>query len=594
MINDILGFFSGAALSAVMLFALLNRLALLQERDYLMVRMLSSRGSLIPRQFELPLIPAAVFLISSQFTPESIASVLILLAILCTIPALVIQLKAIVSRRFKKPRLTFRIMINAALIFELWVGMLVLLLIIQVNPEAAFGISCIVFTLLATFLVILSNGLTRRFIFIGHRLQMRKASAQIAAIKDLNVIGITGSYGKSTTKLFLNTLLARRFKVISTPGSINTDIGLAKSINGQLARMDKDGVAAISQAVLEMDAYVVETLPRVTRFFPLDIAILTSVNEQHLETFGGDIRNSIKANYNIFGGLKPEGKKLAIINADDENCRKIIAMLGEEKPEVEIYTYGNSTGPGSASNSAQEVDALVGEVRSEHKPDSVGITFELKLSKRLGGEKLVISLPVPGKFNAQNYAAASLAAILSGLPVSEIGLAAEEVTLRERNLQLRRVEVGGNTAMANSNSAIGSSNAPTDHSIEIIDDSFSANPAGLWANLQLLSERNEALPAKSIFITPGLEDLAGESVRIHTEIAAKATQLADYVIVTTSHGRDIQLPQQPANLYLFEDPVQVTAKLEEILNNHTQENVRIFISGRVAAAIYKFINTYGI
>jgi UDP-N-acetylmuramyl pentapeptide synthase len=365
--------------------------------------------------------------------------------------------------------------------------------------------------------------------------------------------------------------------------------------------MEKDEIATISQAVLEMDAYVVETLPRVTRFFPLDMAILTSVNEQHLETFGGDIRNSIKANYNIFGGLKPEGKKLAIINADDENCRKIIDMLRREKPEVEIYTYGSSFGLAPAGESAQEVDALVGEVRSEHKPDSVGIAFELKLSARLGGEKLAIFLPVPGKFNAQNFAAASLAAILSGLPVSEVTQAAAEVTLRERNLQLRRVVVGSDNAMNNSNTAIGSSDgesrnriAPTGPTIEIIDDSFSANPAGLWANLQLLSERNEVLPAKSIFITPGLEDLAGESVRIHSEIAAKATQLADYVIVTTSHGRDIQLAERPANLHLFEDPVQVTAKLEEILNNHKQENVRIFISGRVAAAIYKYINVYGI
>ncbi len=591
MINDTLGFFLGAALSAVMLLALLNRLALLQERDYLLARMLSSRGSLIPRLFELPLVLAGIFLLISQFSGEPVASVLIALAIAASIPALLIQLKALATRRFKKPKLTFRLMINTAVIFELWVVMVVMLLIAKTNPEVAVGLSCIVFTLLATFWVILSNGLTRRFIFIGHRLQMRKASAQIAAIKDLNVIGITGSYGKSTTKLFLNTLLARRFKFISTPGSINTDIGLAKSINGQLAQMSAPEVSAISQAVLEMDAYVVETLPRVTRFFPLDIAILTSVNEQHLETFGGDINNSIKANYNIFTGLKPAGKKLAVINADDKNCRIIMDMLRRQKPEVEIYTYGSLASDGApevkavatadspTDTTAPEIDVLVSAVRSEHKLEGIGIAFQIKLSARLGGDKLSIYLPVPGKFNAQNFAAASLAAILSGLPSDEIVPAATEVTLRDRNLQLRRV---------------GQSGSSVSSSIEIIDDSFSANPAGLWANLQLLAERNQAFPAKSIFITPGLEDLAGESVRIHSEIAAQATQVADYVILTTSHGRDINLPKIPTNLHLFESPTQVIEKLREVLALHKQENLRIFISGRVAAAIYNFINSYGI
>lgn len=576
MMDYILGFLLSACLSLLMLLAILNRLGLLQERDYLLVRMLSSRGSLIPRLFEVALIPSGIFLLSSQLVSAdgsssiTLSTVLLVLATLCTIPALTIQLKALATRRFKKPKLTFRIMINAAVIFELWLGIVAVLFILQVRVVLAIGLSSIGFTLLATFLVILSNGLTRRFIFIGHRLQMRKASAQIAAIKGLNVIGITGSYGKSTTKLFLNTLLARRFKLISTPGSINTDIGLAKSINSQLAQLGAEEVLNISQAVLEMDAYVVETLPRVTRFFPLDIAILTSVNEQHLETFGGDIRNSIQANYNIFGGFKSQGKKLAIINADDANCKKIISRLKHEKPDVEIYTYG------SLDSTDEDLDALVGEVRSEHKPDSIGISFELKLSTRLGGEKLQIYLPVPGKFNAQNFAAATVAAILSGLPVGEVSLAAAEVTLRERNLQLRNIDTG------------------TESNVEIIDDSFSANPAGVWANLQLLSERNEAFPAKSIFITPGLEDLAGESIRIHSEIAAKAAQVADYVMVTTSHGRDIRLEESPENLYLIENPGQVIEKLEEILNKHRRDNLRIFISGRVAAVIYKFINSYGV
>jgi len=126
---------------------------------------------------------------------------------------------------------------------------------------------------------------------------------------NLKVIGITGSYGKTSTKEFLYQILRQKYKVLKTPGSYNTLFGIYKVINHELdARYDF--------FICEMGAYKIGEIKELCDCVLPDFAILTGINEQHLERFG-KIENTIKAKFEIVETLKD--KATAAINHADEN-----------------------------------------------------------------------------------------------------------------------------------------------------------------------------------------------------------------------------------------------------------------------------------
>lgn len=545
--------------------ALSNRLGLLQEKDYLRGRIFAQPELLLPRNFEYSLIVSLALLAISQFRAfSSLEAFLLMVSIVCTLPSVLSQLKAILNRQFKRPQITIRILLNvfwigAKLLFTIVLTMLLFKQTFIVSLTA----NLMLYTLLMLAVVLASNEVIKQIVFQGHRVQLRRAAKILASNPELVSIGITGSYGKSTTKLFLNTLLQQKHQIVSTSGSINTDVGLAQSINSQLGKKSPQELSLVKYAVLEMDAYVVGTIARITRYFPLDIALITSINEQHLETFDGDINNTIKGNYQIFEGLKPGGMRIGVFNLDNEHCRKMADTFKEANSLEKTYTYGTTPPNG------QTLDCTATDIQTLHEPLKASISFNLQFSSRLGGEQIAINLPVPAKFNAGNFAGAALVAKLTGMSAADIQAAATKAVLRDKNLNIWNTKSG----------------------IEVIDDSFSANPAGVEANISLLAERNSQLPRFSVFLTPGLEDLAQESGRIHSDLATKAAKTANKVIITTKHGEDISLEvmSNNQNISILSQADACIAALDEILGSHKPENIRIFISGRISATIYNYL-----
>ena len=124
---------------------------------------------------------------------------------------------------------------------------------------------------------------------------LNKAKEKREQFKNLIIIGITGSYGKSSTKEFLATILSEKFKVLKTPKNINAEIGIAKTILNELKPEHQIFIA-------EIGAYERGKIEEVCRVLGPKIGILTGINEQHLSTFGSQ-ENIKRAKYELIESL---------------------------------------------------------------------------------------------------------------------------------------------------------------------------------------------------------------------------------------------------------------------------------------------------
>jgi len=150
------------------------------------------------------------------------------------------------------------------------------------------------------------------------------AKRKRAQFSDILVIGITGSYGKTSTKEILTTILAEKFKVLKTPKNWNTEIGVAKTI---LRFLKKEHQIF----VVEMAAYKKGEIKAICGMVQPKIGVITGINEQHLALFGS-LENTIKAKYELIESLPKDG--LAVFNGDNFYCRK---MAEKTKLKKRVY-----------------------------------------------------------------------------------------------------------------------------------------------------------------------------------------------------------------------------------------------------------------
>lgn len=150
---------------------------------------------------------------------------------------------------------------------------------------------------------------------------LAKASKKRSQFKDLIVIGITGSYGKTSTKEFLYAILSEKFKVLKTPKHINAEVGVAKTILKDLKPEHQIFIA-------EIGAYNVGKIKEVCNATKPKIGILTGINEQHMATFGSQ-EKIYKAKHEIFECLPPDGIKI-----EKNNLKLKVSGLIENKENI--------------------------------------------------------------------------------------------------------------------------------------------------------------------------------------------------------------------------------------------------------------------
>ncbi len=167
-------------------------------------------------------------------------------------------------------------------------------------------------------------------VILRHRI-LQKAKRKREQFKDLLVVGITGSYGKTSTKEFLATILSTKFRVLKTKEHQNSEMGISQCILKELKKEHEIFVC-------EMGAYNKGGIKLLCHIIKPKIGIITGINEQHLATFGS-MENLISAE----GGLElienlPESG-IVFLNGKNELCQKIYQGI-----KIKKYLYGQKAG----------------------------------------------------------------------------------------------------------------------------------------------------------------------------------------------------------------------------------------------------------
>ncbi|MDY7091714.1 MAG: UDP-N-acetylmuramoyl-tripeptide--D-alanyl-D-alanine ligase [Acidobacteriota bacterium] len=282
------------------------------------------------------------------------------------------------------------------------------------------------------------------------------------------VVGITGSAGKTTTKELLASMLGRRFRVARSPGNFNNLLGFPIA----LAAIPED----TQWMVAEMGMSQPGELGRLSRLARPDVAVYTNVRPAHLEFFGSlDAIGNAKGE--LLEGLPADG--LVVINGDDPQVRRITAE--HRGPKV---IYGSSD------------DA---QVRAENvRPDPRGGSrFELTL----GEDRTPVRLRLHGPYNVENCLAAAACAWSLGVPAPEIAAAVEAVApVAGRGTVHHRVG-----------------------DVTIIDDAYNANPDAVTRALD--GARN--LPGRRHWAVLGdMLELGPDAPEFHCQIGEAAAKRA--------------------------------------------------------------------
>ncbi len=379
-------------------------------------------------------------------------------------------------RGLSRPVFTFKVklLLFLALLFELSIVFLSVTGIFLVALLSARFIIC----LFALIIVGIPSTSAKRAI-------MRLATAKMKKASHVRVIGITGSYGKTTTKEFLSEMLSTKYAVVKTPKNINADIGIALFIL-------KTSFANIDFFVVEMGAYRIGEIKIISDMVSPEIGVLTAINEQHLALFK-TVENTTKTKYELLQALPKDG--LAVINADNNYCLSL------------RHTLHTKT-------------ALFG-FDSEHTPDLHIVDIKatgavLRFTFQRDGEKHILQAPVMGEHIAMNIAPCVIVAKHIGMTDQEIEQAVLTLTVPE--MVLTTYSYG---------KAI------------VLDDSYNSNPDGFKAALTILSSYPSSV--RRIVITRGMLELGDRSAELHEEIAGAIAFSADeLILIKKEYEEDIR------------------------------------------------------
>ncbi|RLC35014.1 MAG: hypothetical protein DRZ76_01370, partial [Candidatus Nealsonbacteria bacterium] len=372
--------------------------------------------------------------------------------------------------------------------------------------------------LVFSFLVLLFQPLT-----VALREQLiRKAKKKRERFKDLLAIGITGSYGKTSTKEFLATILAKKYKVLKTKEHQNSEVGISR-------RILRDLNEEYDIFVVEMGAYNKGGIKLLCDIAKPRIGIVTGVNEQHLSTFG-TMENLLSAEGGgeLAASLPEDG--LAIFNYDNPLVKKDrIKDYNARLKNVKFYSLFE-----------KESDLWAKEIKIEKE----ALSFKAVAKD---GEQAIFNLNLLGIHNIHNMLAAAICAKYLGMGLAEIAKAAAQIEPWQSGMQLKE-GTGG---------------------LNIIDATYSANPSGVMSHLDYL----KVWPGKRVLAMPCLIELGKASKEVHQRIGKKIADVCDLAIITTKDRfKEIkegagELPQtQPrereAEVVFMEKPAEIVDKIK--------------------------------
>ena len=324
--------------------------------------------------------------------------------------------------------------------------------------------------LCASLLVLLANLINRPIEKSINNWYINDAKRLIREMPDLKVIGITGSYGKTSVKFFLNKLLSAKYNVLMTPESFNTTLGVVKTIRSSLK-------ATHEIFICEMGAKNIGDIKEICDIVEPDYGLITSIGPQHLESFHS-IDNVIKTKFELADAVPQDG--IVFRNNDNEYIRK-------QKLSKKSVSYGIEQN--GSDYRAYNIQVSSKGSSFQMTVDCVDYAFQTRLI---------------GTHNVLNIAGAISAAHTLGVPMESLVQQVKTLESVPHRLQL----IKGNRAL-------------------IIDDAYNSNPSGAKAALNTLS----AFDGFKILVTPGMIELGEKQDQCNHTFGTQAAAVCDYVVL---------------------------------------------------------------
>lgn len=310
----------------------------------------------------------------------------------------------------------------------------------------------------------------------------KDAERILDSMPDLKIIGVTGSYGKTSTKHYLNRILSEKYDVMMTPGSFNTTMGVIRTIREYLKPYNE-------VFIVEMGAKQPNDIKEICDLVHPSIGVVTAVGEQHLESFK-TIENVQRTKFELIDSLPADG--LAVINDD------FPYVANRPVSNVECIRYAVSA-TGAAQYTAEDI---------QYSPS--GTTFTVLAPD---GTRLPFTTKLVGECNVSNLLAAIIIALHMEVPVDKIRYAVANIEQVEHRLNMKRTAGG----------------------VTIIDDAFNSNPTGSKMALDVLKMMTGG---RRIIVTPGMIELGDRQEELNEIFGEHIASSADIAIIVGAYNRD--------------------------------------------------------
>ena len=307
----------------------------------------------------------------------------------------------------------------------------------------------------------------------------KDAIKRLESMPDLKVIGITGSFGKTSTKHYLHRILSEKYDTLMTPGSFNTPMGVIRTVREMMKPY-------CEVFICEMGAKQKGDIREICDLVHPDYGILTAVGPQHLESFK-TIENVRDTKFELIDSLPADG--FAVINNDFPQ------IASREVANVECARYG------------------VRDKKADYCADNIvygedGTDFVI-----IGdGRSIALHTPLVGECNVSNLIAAVVMALKLGVPEAKIRQAVARIAPVEHRLSMKRTAAG----------------------ITIIDDAFNSNPSGSEMALDVLRNMKSG---RRIVVTPGMIELGEQQYELNRQFGKLIARAADIAVIVGQYNR---------------------------------------------------------
>ena len=346
--------------------------------------------------------------------------------------------------------------------------------------RAAFFASMMAFAALPAMLIVANACLMpyERSVQIRYE---RDARTRVAAIHPF-IVGITGSYGKSSSKAMLAHILQYKGPTLAASGSVNTLMGITRHIREEL-------VSGHQFMVVEMGAFKTGSIRRLCALTPPSAGLITAVGDMHLERFGST-DEIVKAKSELAAAVPPGG--LLVVNADSPGALRIARGATDRR----VLLYGET----STESLATRIEQVA---FSRH-----GTTFVLRTRDRL----YACVTPLHGRPIVLNLAGAFTLAAAMGVDPDVI--VASMRTLKPVSNRLEVVQERG---------------------VTWIRDAYNSNQFGFRAAIEVAA----ALPAARRFLaTPGVIELGADQFQVNRMLSKEAAAVCDTTLIVSGTNRE--------------------------------------------------------